>query len=213
MAVRGPVKATPWLPLLPSRLRRTFDGPRSANLEPNMVKYAAFLRGINVGGHNAVPMGALAAAFTAAGSSDVRTYIQSGNVAFAHGLPDQAELVMRLQAQLLREFGFAIPVVLRSGAELQQLLAANPLRADDSDPTKLAVNFLSAVPPAERIAALDPQRSAPDRFAVVGREVFLHCPQGFGRTKLTIDYFEKHLGVTATSRNWRTVTTMAEWTR
>jgi uncharacterized protein (DUF1697 family) len=68
-------------------------------------------------------------------------------------------------------------------------------------------------PPAARVKELDPERSPGDEFAVVGREVYLHTPNGYGVSKLSNAYFEKKLGVAGTSRNWNTVTALAELAR
>jgi uncharacterized protein (DUF1697 family) len=104
-------------------------------------------------------------------------------------------------------FGLEIGVAIRSAAELAAAAAANPFLGDGPgrDTKTFHVAFLSARPRAAAVAKLDPERSPPDAFAVHGREVYLSYPSGSGRTKLTLDYLEKTLGVTGTARNWRTV--------
>lgn len=166
-----------------------------------------FLRGINVSGKNMLKMPALEAAFRDWGAADVRSYIQSGNLVCTWAKADR----LTIQQKLNERFGLEIPVVLRTGAEMTAVVAINPYPQVENG--KLMVYFLSAVPDAGKVASLDPQRSPPDEYVVIGKEIYAHCPNGFGKSKLTIDYFEKRLGVTATARNWNTVTKMEEWGR
>jgi uncharacterized protein (DUF1697 family) len=166
--------------------------------------HVALLRGVNVGGKNKVPMADLAVVFTEAGCSAVRTYIQSGNVVFTA----PAEIVPGLAALLAEgieaRFGVRSPVVLRSAAELARVPEQSPFLATDG-PERLHVMFLADLPASAAVAKLDGERSAPDRFVVVGREVHLHLPGGVARTRLTNDYFDRTLGTVSTMRNWNTV--------
>ncbi len=169
-----------------------------------MTSYVALLRGINVGGKNKVPMAKLKDVFAGLGHEDVVTYIQSGNVVFTSSVkPDQA--ARDLAAAIQQELGLVVPVVLRTRAELARVIKANPYLSSAEDESMLHVVLLADKPTAAAIAKLDPDRSAPDEFTVKGREIFMLLPNGMGRTKLTIDYFEKRLDTTGTARNWRTV--------
>jgi len=168
-----------------------------------MTSYVALLRGINVGGSNKVPMADLRAMFAALGFDDAQTYIQSGNVVFSADAKEAA-LVAQLEAAIMKRFSLQIPVVVRSKAQLAAVLAADPF--PDAAPNMAHVAFLSGKPSAKAVAALDPNRSPPDEFLVAGREVYLHYPDGSGRSKLTADYLERTLGVRATARNRNTVT-------
>lgn len=170
----------------------------------------ALLRGINVGGNNKLPMRDLAAIFEALGCRDVRTYIQSGNVVARAPASTVASLSEAVSKGIRDGFGLTVPVVLRTGAELASVVADNPFLAAGSDPTTLHVMFLRDVPTAAQVASLDTARSPGDAFAVRGRDVFLHCPNGFGRTKLTNEYFDRKLSTVSTVRNWKTVLTLLE---
>ncbi len=165
--------------------------------------HIALLRGINVGGKNKLPMKQLAQVFSELGCDEIRTYIQSGNVVFKAG--DVGRFAPRLTKALHLRFGFQVPVVLRSADELDGIARRNPFLATGADPKSLHVAFLAEVPDPERPDELDPQRSPGDTFVVRGREVYLHCPNGFARTKLTNAYFDARLGTTSTIRNWKTV--------
>jgi uncharacterized protein (DUF1697 family) len=171
--------------------------------------WVALLRGINVGGKNKLPMRDLAALFEQAGCSDVQTYIQSGNVVFdTSSRPER--LAVTVEKRIAERFSLTVPVVLRSGAELARIARANPFLGRKLDPALLHVMFLAGEPSAAGIASLDPKRSPPDEFRVVGREIYLSCPNGMARTKLTNAWFDGKLDTTSTARNWRTVLTLAE---
>lgn len=169
-----------------------------------MAAYVALLRGINVGGKNKLPMAGLREMLTGLGHEDVVTYIQSGNVVLKSG-SKPAVVAKEITDGINAEFGLQVPVVVRTRAELEQVVAGNPYLAAGADPATLHVMFLAAKPTAAAIAKLDPDRCPPDEFTVRGREIFMHLPNGMGRTKLTNDYFEKRLGVAGTARNWKTV--------
>ncbi|MCC6874621.1 MAG: DUF1697 domain-containing protein [Sandaracinaceae bacterium] len=163
--------------------------------------HIAFLRGINVGGKRSLPMKRLVAIFEAAGGEDVRTYIQSGNVVFR--ARRAAGLAERVTEDIEEQFGFQVPVVLRTAGELGAVPGACPFPA--SEPKALHVAFLAERPPDSKIALLDPSRSPGDRFAVIGKDIHLCLPNGVGKSKLTNEYFDRALGTTSTLRNWRTV--------
>jgi uncharacterized protein (DUF1697 family) len=168
----------------------------------------ALLRGINVGGKNLLPMKALAEMFVAAGCTKVKTYIQSGNVVFRYGAKKDVAAVVRLSIEA--QFGLKVPVIVRSAEEMAKAIAGNPFLGRGIDPAWLHVMFLGDEPSAAMIAGLDGDRSKPDEFMVIGREVYLHLPNGAARTKLTNAYFDSKLKTVGTQRNWRTVETLAE---
>jgi uncharacterized protein (DUF1697 family) len=172
--------------------------------------HVALLRGINVGGKHMLPMKQLAAMFGDAGCGDVQTYIQSGNVVF-RATPALARRVPALIAEAVsNRFGFQTPVVTRTVEELRNIARHNPFPHASANPGTLFVAFLESRPGAAKVAKLDPERSPPDRFAVRGREVYLHCPNGIGRSKLTNEYFESRLATASTVRNWKTLLALIE---
>lgn len=174
------------------------------------MRYVALLRGINVGRHRRISMADLRRVFEDAGLEGVSTHLQSGNVLFA-GKGPGARLTARLERAIEDELAPGVSVLLRSKSELAKIVAANPF--DGHEVSKLHVTFLAKRPTATRARALDPELGAPDEFRLHGRELYLHYPKGYGRSKLTNAYFEKQLGVVATTRNWRTVTALAELAR
>jgi uncharacterized protein (DUF1697 family) len=172
--------------------------------------HVALLRGINLGGKNSLPMKALAGLFTAAGCSDVQTYIQSGNVVFRAKPALAKKIGAAISAEVAARFELRVPVVTRSLEELLAVARGNPYLRPKSDYKTLHVMFLADEPSKAKVAALDPKRSPPDEFSVRGRDIFLSCPNGIGRSKLTTGYFDSKLGTISTARNWRTVQTLVE---
>ena len=176
-----------------------------------MKPYVALLRAVNLGSRNKVSMGDLRATLADLGFEDVSTYVQSGNVVFKARGGKPADLARSIEERIRRDLGVGTTVLLRTGAELAALVAGNPFT--QADPASVHVTFLAEKPGAAAVRGLDPARSDPDEFRVAGREVYLLGPNGYGRSKFTNAYFEKQLGVAATTRNWRTVTKLAELAR
>ncbi len=172
--------------------------------------YVALLRGINVGGRNKLSMKRLAAIFVEAGCEDVETYIQSGNVVFRADARLAARIPGLITGEIEAQTGLHVPVVMRRVEELAGVIADNPFVEREADERALHVMFLSDEASRDDVASLDPDRSPPDEFVVAGREIYLHCPDGVGRTRLTTAYFDARLGTTSTSRNWRTVNKLLE---
>jgi uncharacterized protein (DUF1697 family) len=168
--------------------------------------WIALLRAVNLGARNKVPMAGLRQLFEEAGAEDVRTYIQSGNVVFGSRGGRAKELAASIEGRIAQAFGIDVVVLLRTPAELAKIARGNPFLRAGADPSKLHVVFLSGKPATKAAAQLDPERSPPGEFRLEGREIYLHLPTGFGRSKLTVDYFERRLDVAATARNWKTVT-------
>ena len=181
--------------------------------------HVALLRGINVGGKNMLPMGALVEIFEGAGCTEVRTYINSGNVVFAAGAEVVKRVARVVEGEIEKRFGFRAPVVVRTAEEMarvgeRHLLAGESANAkgkaqrdkqggegaglEARGDKSLYVAFLAEEPGAERVGKLDPKRSPGDEFVVRGREVYLRLGNGAGETKLTAAYFDSVLGTVST---------------
>ena len=172
---------------------------------PRGVVHVALLRGINVGGKNKLPMKDLVAIVERAGCEEVRSYIQSGNLILRAKTALAARLPELISRAIAKRFGYEVPVVTRKVGELQAVVERNPFLRRGADSNHLHVAFLATKPGAARVAELDPRRSSPDEFQVLDREIYLCCPNGVGRTRLTNQYFDSKLGTISTVRNWRTV--------
>ena len=171
------------------------------------MTYVALLRGINLGARNKISMAALRELFEELGARNVRTYVQSGNVVF-ESARSARDLRERIEQAIDRELGLDVRVLLRSARHLVDVVRNNPFSTHDG--ASLHVTFLEKRPKQSRVHELDPKQFLPDEFRVVGAEVYLHCPNGYGRSKLSNAFFESRLDVAATTRNWRTVTALAE---
>ncbi len=169
------------------------------------MTHVALLRGINVGGKNALAMSALTKLFTDEGCANVSTFIQSGNVIFDAPGRHVSPACARIEQRIEKELGLRVPIVNRSAAALAAVAARNPFLKAGQDSDALHVLFLKDAPAARLGRALDPARSPGDQFALVGSEVYLCCPNGVARTRLTNGYFDKALATISTGRNWRTV--------
>ncbi len=175
-----------------------------------MSIYVAMLRGINVGGQRIVKMESLRASFEAWGFSRVRTYVQSGNVIFEVQKTSSKDLPKIITAKISKDFGFSILVILRTSDEIRKIVGGNPFLDEKAvDHSKLHITFLSALPAKDATERIDALNARPDQFHVGGREIYLYCPNGYGRTKLSNTALEKALSVGATTRNWKTASTLA----
>ena len=181
---------------------------------PTPSTYIALLRGINVGGHKIIKMDQLRKAFEGLGFEDVTTYVQSGNVVFKSPKKASVDLSRKIEEMLFQRFSMSVPVIVRTAEEVDDVLRNNPfLKEHGIDVTRLHVTFLSHTPQKAALKGLNEIPVGPDRFHCRGQEIYLHCPNGFGGTKLSINAFEKVLAVGATTRNWNTVNKLFEMAR
>jgi uncharacterized protein (DUF1697 family) len=174
-----------------------------------MTRQAVLLRGINLAGRNRVPMAELREALAAEGFEDVQTYLQSGNAVVTTAL-SAAKLARKVERILGDRFGLDIAVVARSRAQLAQVVRHNPLGDVATNPSLYLVTFLDgAVAPAV-VKKLEEVAAPGERVVVAGREIYAWHPNGAGRSKLWSLLSGRGLGVTATARNWTTVTKLLE---
>lgn len=177
-----------------------------------MTRYVALLRGVNVG-TTRLAMADLRRIVADLGHEDVKTYLQSGNVAFDSNVRDAEKLAAGIERALADELALTVPVLVRSGRELAAVAGGNPYADREDDPTRLLVAFLATPPKKSMVDALTVPGGENVSFTVTGREVFLHFVDGgYGRSKFTNAYLEKKLGVVSTSRNWKSVRALAELT-
>jgi len=172
-----------------------------------MVTGIALFRGINVSGHKMIKMNVLKALFESLGLQNVRTYLQSGNVVFDCEEKSIEFLGKRIEEKVLHSLNLTVPVILRSGRQVEKILLNNPfLKGRNEDAGHLYVTFLSEEPSPANIEKLKEAKSdTSDEYILSGREIYLFCPGGYGNTKLSNNFFESKLKIMATTRNWRTV--------
>jgi uncharacterized protein (DUF1697 family) len=152
----------------------------------------------------------LAALFKSLGWNDAVTFIQSGNVIFNDpGKISRSALTANQEKAIFDRFSFTVPVMIRTDQELKDLIVVNPFLDEiNFDPSRLAVIFLHDKPEDIQIQKVKDISYPPDKFKIIGSEIFIYCPNGFGKTKLYTNFFETKMGVIGTGRNWRSVTTI-----
>ncbi|MDO8212938.1 DUF1697 domain-containing protein [Conexibacter sp. CPCC 206217] len=174
------------------------------------MRTIALLRGINVGGNKKVPMADLRALMERLGFSDVKTYVQSGNVVFSGPRRAARTIAREIEAGIVEQFGFEVLITIRTRDELAAVVAANPLGEVATVDKRHHVVFLSAAPDPAVVAEIDEVAHEPERFELIGRELYVWTPEGITDSPLFKALSEKRLGVRATARNWRTVAKLLE---
>lgn len=172
------------------------------------MKYIALLRGINVGRNKRIKMDDLVESLDSLGLQNTKTYLQSGNVIFSHDSFDSDKIARDIEERISQTFGISVNVIIRTDNELEGIIKRNPFIKDpDIEIDKLHVTFLQELPDS---IDLDLNKSENEKFEVIGREIYLYLPNGYGRTKLTNNVFEKNLKTIATTRNCKTTNKLLE---
>lgn len=176
-----------------------------------MTTYISLLRGINVSGQKKIKRGGLVPLYETLGWKNAKTYVQSGNVLFDSADGSALKLSRRIEEKIQQTYGFSVTVLIRTAEELQRTAKKTPfLKKANVDIAKLHVTFLSEGPDRTALEQLDGIVSGDDEFMIAGKEIYLYCPNGYGRTKLSNTFFEKKLKVAATTRNWNTATALLD---
>lgn len=176
------------------------------------MRYISLLRGINVSGRNKVSMADLRSLYEEIGLESVTSYIQTGNVLFDSECEDRAGLQCQIEEAISERYGFHVPVVLITPIELNQISENCPFQDAvlEDHGSKVLVTFLHTVPHASNVSQLLNVVTPPEKLSIAGNTVYLYCPNGYGKTKLSTTFLEAKLGVEATTRNWRTVQKLYE---
>jgi uncharacterized protein (DUF1697 family) len=172
-----------------------------------MQTIISLLRGVNMAGHNKIKMTDLLSLFMEIGFKNAETFIQSGNIVFndPESLSD-AELTVKIEEAIRRKFKYNIPVINRTPEELRAILSLNPFAGEENfNPEKLAVIFLYEKPSELQIEKVNGINYPPDKFVIAGKEIYIYCPNGFGKSKVYTGFFENKMKATGTGRNWNTI--------
>lgn len=179
--------------------------------DSNAIAYLAFLRGINVGGHRKIKMKDLQLSLAKMGFDEVKTYIQSGNIVFKAAEDKADTLSKEIEARIVKDFGFEVKVIIKNRAQLKEIISNNPYLPDDSaNISKCYLTLLTEVPKKEQAEVLNALKFPHDEFHLMDNIIYLYCTNGYGKTKLSNDFFEKKLKQAATTRNWKTMLKMLE---
>jgi uncharacterized protein (DUF1697 family) len=172
-------------------------------MKSQMGTFVSMLRGVNVGGHKRLKMSELGKLYESLGFTDVRTYVQSGNVVFSHASRDTETVARQIEKKLSTRLNLDVAVFVKTPGELSNLVDRNPFKKNE--PNRVHVTFLSTEPDKLLTDKIEAVRADGEAFFIHDREVYLFTPNGYGRSKLSNSFFEKMLNVRATTRNWNTV--------
>lgn len=175
------------------------------------VPYVALLRGINVSGQKIIQMAELRQRLTAAGYVNVQTYIQSGNVYFEAPPQDSKALEAPFERHILEWYGWDVPTMVRSVAEVEEVLAASPFAAPAGKHEQVYVGFIRDLPDAQLAAALTAMSMETDRFHVHGKTLYIWQQKGIPKNLLDKINVERLLKTPVTLRNWATTLRMTRW--
>jgi uncharacterized protein (DUF1697 family) len=179
-----------------------------------MPIYIALLRGINIGPHKRMKMEKLRASCEGLGLSNVKTYIQSGNVIFRAGKLSSLALSKKMGECIVRDFGFSADVISRTRDEMKRIIDENPFTKERGlDVSKLHVVFLPQPPTAAALKKLQELTLGPDRVHPSGSEIYFYFPNGVSGSSLWKHPLDKVLSVAGTMRNWNTVNKLYEMAR
>jgi len=161
-------------------------------------------------GHNSIKMTDLANLYRDLGLVAPETFIQSGNVIFNSDktiLPQN--IANAIENAIRKIYGYDVPVMIRNIPEMRRIVSSNPFLTEvNFDPAKMAVIFLHEKPMEYQIQKVADIDYPPDKFEIIGKEIYTFCPNGFGRTKIYTNFFENKMKVKGTARNWKTITTL-----
>jgi len=174
------------------------------------MRYVALLRGINLGGKVMVKMEELRKTFEDLGFENVKTYINSGNVAFDTTKAAEAKLADKIEAAVEKQVGRPVAVMVREQKDIERILKNNPFDGQYGSHKEMHVLFLKEPMPKEKGEQLQESALPGERYEIRGREIYNHLPHGVAGSLLTKGFFEKKPKVSYTGRNWRTVEKLAE---
>lgn len=176
-----------------------------------MAVIISMLRGVNLGPHKRVKMEELRGLYESLRLRDAQTYVQSGNVIFRTDERDLIRLGKRIESAIEKRFAFESDVMLRTAAELREVIARNPFaKRRGIEPSKLLITFLASDPGAEARQKILAMKVDPDEVRIDGREMYTYFPNGMARPKVSWVVIERVLKVSGTGRNWNSVTKMLE---
>jgi len=176
------------------------------------MKYISVLRGINVSGQKKIKMLDLKSLYESLGFNNVVTYIQSGNVIFDSSDKNKSSIKQLIEEAVEKKYKFHVSVEIRTKCEFNNIISNSPFGSIDlaEEGTKVLVTFLSTVPDKHKHSDVLSCVVSPEKLVVKGQELYLYCPNGYGKSKLSNTFIESKLGVEATTRNWKTVCKLHE---
>lgn len=173
-----------------------------------MKSFIALLRGINVSGQKMIKMSDLKIHLQESGFTSIQTYIQSGNIIFRSDETDTNIIESLIKEKILQKYGFEVPTLVKTPEELIKVINDNPFRNKDLE--SVYVTFLSQEPSEINIFQIKTFNYSPEELVISAKNIYLHCPDGYGKAKMNNNFIENKLKVPATTRNWKTVNKLLE---
>jgi uncharacterized protein (DUF1697 family) len=167
-----------------------------------METYLSLLRGINIGGNNKINMADLCLLYEELSFRNITSYIQSGNVIF--DAKSDEKLALKIENKIAKKFKLNITVVIRNMEQIRKVIEENPF-SDNENPRNRYVLFLNQKPDEEKKEKLSDINFEPEKYFITNNEIYVYCANGYGKAKLTSNFFESKLNIRATARSWRTV--------
>ena len=178
-----------------------------------MSKYISLLRGINVSGQKKIKMTELKELYETLNFTNVTTYIQSGNIVFCSNEKDVKKIQKLIEQKIEEIYKFFVPTLVLTENELNKIISKLPFEISEIDTSKFCFVFLDSSPKKSLVDSIIHLNTDAEKFIVRGDVIYFYCMIGFGKTKLTNNFFEKKLKVTATTRNWKTTNKLNEMSK
>ena len=176
------------------------------------MRYVSILRGINVSGQKNIKMTDLKSLYEKLGFGNVVTYIQSGNVIFDSNDKNTTNIKTTIEKAIEKKYRFTVPVIIRTNKELKKIIAQCPFNNVDfvENGTKVLITFSSTKPELDKVTKIQKFVVPPEELIVIRKEIYLYCPNGYGKSKLSNSFLENKLGIEATTRNIKSVLKLHE---
>ena len=175
-----------------------------------MYRFLSLLRGINVGGKKIFTMAELVSLYESLGFSQIKSYVQSGNILFCSPQKNKDRLKTLIERKISEKFGCSIPVIIKTADELSDVISKIPFDTKRVDASKIYITYLEQIPDKTLVEDILKLSSIEDNFVILNNVIYLHCSNSYGITKFNNNFFERKLKVKATSRNLRTSTKLLE---
>lgn len=179
-----------------------------------MITYISLLRGINVGGNKKIKMDSLRDGFSSLGYTNIKTYIQSGNILFCSKEEDKTKLEREISSMIMDKYGFDVPVLVLNSYELNEVINNNPF-SDSNNYNKdfIHITFLSNEVKEINYKEIESKKESEDEYKIINKAIYLYLQKGYGNTKIHNNFFEKLLKTQATTRNWKTCLELFEMSK
>ena len=179
-----------------------------------MITYISLLRGINVGGNKKIKMDSLRDGFSSLGYTNIKTYIQSGNILFCSKEEDKTKLEREISSMIMDKYGFDVPVLVLNSDDLNEVITNNPFANSINHKKEfIHITFISNEVKEINYKEIESKKESEDEYKIINKAIYLYLPKGYGNTKIHNNFFEKLLKTQATTRNWKTCLELFEMSK